>query len=208
MTDLSKELLRKLVHLLEIPIIVGYTYLHFTVSPKLGVLAITALLLILLEIEYFRIDYRTRLGAQITDFFARLVMLRKHERNNLTSAISFVIATIIAFSAFDYQIALVALLMTVLGDFTAALMGLTFGEKKIFRNKSYVGTISGLIVNLLIGFIILPNLPGIFIPMAFTASIVETMTQKLDDNLTVPLFAGFIGQLIVFLWQIILPPFF
>ncbi|MBI2638531.1 hypothetical protein HYW83_02990 [Candidatus Peregrinibacteria bacterium] len=207
MSTLKKEILRKLIHLIEVPIIVGYSILHFTFSPKIGVLTLTGLLLILLEIEYFRIDYQTRIGTQITEFFAKFV-LRKHERNNVVGAIFFVISTIIAFSVFDYPIALLAMLLTVFGDLAAAIMGIAFGTKKIFRNKSFVGTFSGLLVNILIGIIIIPAYPEIFLPMAFMASIVETLTQKLDDNLTVPLFAGFIGQLIIFWNQILLPPFF
>jgi dolichol kinase len=207
MSTLKKEILRKLIHLIEVPIIVGYTIIHFYFSPKIGVLSLTGLLLLLLEIEYFRIDYETRLGAQITEFFSKFI-LRKHERNNIVGAIFFVVATIIAFSVFDYPIALLALLLTVFGDLAAAIMGIAFGSKKIFRNKSYIGTFSGLIVNILIGLIIIPTYPQVFLPMAFTASIVETLTQKLDDNLTVPLFAGFIGQVIIVSNEIVLPPFF
>lgn len=204
MSSLSRELLRKLFHLLELVIIAGYTFLHFSFSPRIGELALTGLLLILLEIEYFRVDYQTKLGSQLTNFFSKY-LLRKRERNNVTSSIFFVISTIIAFSAFSYSIALLALLLTVFGDLVAAIMGKAFGIKKIFRNKSYVGTLSGLFVNILVGIILLPNLPEIFLPMAFTASIVETLTQKLDDNLTVPLFAGFVGEIILVIWQIPLP---
>lgn len=205
---LKKELLRKLVHLMQLPIIIGYTFLHFYFSQRIGILALTALLLILLEIEYIRVDYQTWLGDRITQFLSRLFILRRHEKTNVTGAIFFIISAIIVFSAFDYQIALAALLLTVFGDFASALMGISFGETKIFRNKSYVGTFSGLLVNIIIGWIILPAYPLIFLSMAFTASFVETLTQKLDDNLTVPLFSGFIGQLIIFSQKIVLPTFF
>lgn len=198
MSPIQTELLRKLVHLLEVPIIFGYSFLSKNFSPQVGVLGLTALLLLLLEIEYFRIDYRTRIGHQVTDFFSGLFILRKHEQNNVTGAIFFVISTIIAFSAFTYDIALLALLLTVFGDLASAVMGIAFGKKKIFRNKSYTGSLSGLLVNLIVGYIVLPNDPMIFILMAVTASVVETLTQKLDDNLTVPLFAGFVGQTIIF----------
>lgn len=208
MSTLSKELLRKLVHLMQLPIIAGYTFLHFYFSPRIGLLALTALLLILLEIEYFRVDYPTWIGTQITKILSRLFILRRHERTNVTGAIFFVISGIIVFSTFDYQIALLALLLTVFGDLASAVMGIAFGESKIFRSKSYIGTFSGLLVNIIIGWIVLPDFPIIFIPMAFSASFVETLTQKLDDNLTVPLFSGFIGQLIVFWQQIVLTPFF
>lgn len=197
MSPLSKELLRKLFHLLELPIIFGYTILEHYFSPQIGILALTGLLLLLLEIEYIRIDYQTRIGNRITAFFSKFI-LRKHERKNLPGSIFFVVSAIIAFSAFNYTIALLALLLTIFGDLTAAIIGIAFGEKKMFRNKSYAGFFSGLAVNILIGIFMLPEAPSIFIPMAFTASIVETLTGKLDDNLTVPLFAGFVGQVIVF----------
>lgn len=193
---------------MQLPIIVGYTFLHFYFSPRIGILALTALLLLLIEIEYFRVDYQTWIGNKITQLLSRLFILRRHERTNITGAIFFIISSIIVFSAFDYQIALLALLLTVFGDLASAIMGIAFGERKIFRNKSYIGTLSGLLVNITIGWIILKDFPLIFGAMAVTASFVETITQKLDDNLTVPLFSGFVGQLIVLSQKIILPPFF
>ena len=42
--------------------------------------------------------------------------------------------------------------------------------------------------------------------MAIVASFVEVITNKLDDNLTVPLFAGFVGQMIVYYGDLVLPP--
>ena len=33
--------------------------------------------------------------------------------------------------------------------------------------------------------------------MAFTATIVETLIEKLDDNLLIPVFFGFNGQIVV-----------
>ncbi|MEK7523944.1 MAG: hypothetical protein AAB588_02830 [Patescibacteria group bacterium] len=153
-------------------------------------------------------DYKTPISHQINNTFFRLLNLRKHERDNVTGAIFLVISTIIVFAAFDYPIALLALLFTTVGDLAAAIMGMAFGTTKIFRNKSYVGTLSGLIVNIIMSYLILPDYPEIFLPMAITASMVEMLTQKLDDNLTVPLFSGFIGQLIVSLGGFILPALF
>ena len=90
------------------------------------------------------------------------------------------------------------MLMTVFGDLVASLTGVAFGSKKIFKNKSYIGTSCGLIANIAVGYIVMPQHSEIIIPMAVTASFVEMVTKKLDDNLTVPLFAGFVGQLVVF----------
>lgn len=203
MSFVFPELLRKLIHLLELPVIIGYALLRFYFSQQVALIGLTALLLILIKIEYFRVDYETRIGTWVTDFLIKLRILREHERSNVTSAIYFVISTIIVFSAFEYRIALLALLLTVFGDLAASLSGMAFGTKKIFRRKSYIGTLTGFMVNIIVGIAIMPNEPVIFLPMAVFASIVETITQKLNDNLTVPLFAGFVGQLIVFLNSVI-----
>ena len=68
----------------------------------------------------------------------------------------------------------------------------------IFRNKTLSGCSVELVINLIVGFIILRNI-YIILAMAFTATIVETFVHELDDNLFVPLFAGFVGQLLYFL---------
>lgn len=195
MTPLTKELLRKTIHLLQFPIIAGYSFLHFYFSPKVGLLGLTALLLILLEIEYFRIDYQTKIKNQFTDFFTKFI-IRNKEREHLSGAIFFIISSIISFAVFDYSIALCAVLFTILGDFAAAVMGTAFGKKKIFREKSYVGVLSGFIMNLIVGLLLIPDYPIMLLSMATTASIVETVTHKIDDNLSVPLFAGFVGQIL------------
>ncbi len=198
MSRFSKEVLRKLLHLSMLLIIFGYGFLLNNFSERIAILALTAVLLILLEIEYFRIDYQNKKTEEINKLFVRY-LLRRHEANNLVGATFFCISTIISFSAYDYSIAFLSLLLAVFGDTAAAIIGTLYGSKKIFRNKSYAGTLSGLLTNLITGFIVIPDLPIIFIPMALTATIVEMLTKKLDDNLTVPLFSGFIGQLIVFL---------
>lgn len=197
MSPLIKEILRKLIHLLELPIVVGYTLITQIFSQRTGILALTALLLVLLELEYLRLEYKPRITKSLVQIIERF-LLRKKEKNNIVSSIFFVIAAIICFSAFDYNIALFALLMAVFGDLASAIMGVAFGKTKIFRKKSYIGLLSGLLTNTLIGYLVFPETPYIFIPMALTATVVETFTQKLDDNLTVPLFSGFAGQLIVF----------
>ena len=87
------------------------------------------------------------------------------------------------------------MLLTVFGDLASAIVGIKFGKHKIFRKKSLEGFLAGFLINLLVGFLILPAYPIIYVMMAVVASVVELLTGKLDDNLTVPLFAGFTGHL-------------
>ncbi|MFH1284663.1 MAG: hypothetical protein ABIH78_03695 [Candidatus Peregrinibacteria bacterium] len=193
------ELVRKTFHLSSLLIVVGYTILLTYFSNRVAILVITALLLLLLEIEYVRIEHRPRITAIFDKFF------RPHEKNHVSGAIFLVISCIICFSAFDYWIAVMALLMTVLGDFFSAIIGKAFGKTKIHRNKTYVGTLAGLAVDLIVGIFLLPNALIVIVPMAVVATFTEVMTNKIDDNLTVPLFAGFVGQMAVYYFAINLP---
>lgn len=193
--DLRKELIRKCIHLLELPVLLAYTLIARLYGTKPAILALTALLVILLEIEYIRLEYKLRLPLVVD-------ILRRRERDNVASNIFFVAATIICFAAFDYQVAILALLLTVFGDLAAALVGLKFGRTRIHRRKTLEGFLAGLIVNLSIGFLLMPDQIIIFGPMALTASLVELWTGKLDDNLTVPLAAGFVGQVLFYYFQI------
>lgn len=198
--SLVRELVRKVFHLSGIFIVVGYTLLLNYTSQRMAMLAVTALLLMLLEIEYIRLEHKPRIAEAIQGF------LRHHEKTRLSSAVFLVIACIIAFATFDYWVAFLAVSMAVFGDLACALVGKFFGRTKIYRNKTIVGTCAGFVMNMLVGVLTLPNFLILFAPMAFIASFVEVFTRKMDDNLTVPLFAGFAGQMIIYYFGLNLPP--
>lgn len=193
--DLRKEVLRKLIHLLELPVLIAYTLVSRLYGDKLGILLLTALLIILLELEYIRLQYKLSLPLVVD-------ILRRKEKDNIAGNIFFVASTIICFAAYDYQIAILALLLTVFGDLMAALVGIRFGKTFLFKRKTLEGFLAGFLTNLLVGYAVMPGQWIIFAPMALCASLVELWTGKLDDNLTVPLAAGLIGQLLVFYWQL------
>jgi dolichol kinase len=189
--SLKKEILRKMFHLMEIPVLLAYTFARFLLSERIAIMVLTGIFLLLLEIEYVRLEVKPKIPRFLD-------VLRPHERNNITGSIFFVSATIISFAVFDYGIALLALLLTVFGDLASALIGIKFGRHRIFKSKTMEGYLAGLAMNLLVGFLIIPAYPAVFITMAIVASTVELLTGKLDDNLTVPLFAGFTGQIIAY----------
>lgn len=190
--SLRKEILRKLFHLMEVPVVIGYTLVRHYFNERLATLVITVLFLLLLEIEYVRLEYKPK----IPDMFD---VFRHSEQNNITGTIFFIAATIIVFAAFDYPIAITALLLTVFGDLAAALVGIKFGKRFLHKDKTLEGLLAGFTMNCIVGYLCLPAYPAIFFSMAAVASIVELLTGKLDDNLTVPLFSAFTGQIIVYL---------
>lgn len=189
----KKEFLRKAFHLMEIPLLLGYSVIRFYWSEQGALIVLTALLLILLEIEYIRLEVRPKLPRAFNVFRAR-------EKNNVTSTFFFVSATIIAVSAFDYGIAMLALFLTVFGDLASALIGIKYGKHVLFRKKTVEGFMAGLVTNVFVGYLFFPALPQLFVSMAVVASIVELLTNKLDDNITVPLFAGFTGQMLIYMF--------
>ncbi len=194
------ELLRKTAHLSCLLIVVGYTLMMNYFSTKIALLAITALLLILMQMEHIRIEHKPKVIRMFQHLF------RKHEKDNISGAVFMVISCIICFAAYFYWVAFVALFMTVFGDLFAALFGKAFGKKVLYNNKTLIGTMAGLIANITVGILILPDFIELVIPMAFTASFVEFITNKMDDNLTVPLFTGFVGHILVFVMALDLPP--
>jgi dolichol kinase len=194
------EFLRKGVHLSGLLIVVAYTVILHLFSERIAILSMTAVLLVLLEIEYVRLEHKPKIAAMFDGLF------RKHEQDNISGAVFLLISCIICFAAFDYWIAVVALFMTVFGDLFAALVGRAWGKTTIYNNKTLVGTLAGFAANVIVGILILPGYFYLIGAMAFVATFTELITNKMDDNLTVPLFAGFAGQMIIYFFELPLPP--
>jgi len=192
--SLRKEILRKMFHLMEVPVLLIYAFTRYFWSEKVATLVLTGLFLLLMEIEYIRLETKIRIPDSFNVFRAK-------EKDSVASSIFFVAATIMVFSVFDFSIAFTALMLTVFGDLASALVGIKFGKTKIFHQKTLEGFLAGLVMNLLVGFLLMPDYPALYITMAFVASAVELLTGKLDDNLTVPLFAAFTGQIVAFMTQ-------
>ena len=183
--DLIQEIKRKAIHLTSIIIVLTY---HLF-GKEAVLLLLTVYLIVILELEYFRIEW----GQKVPIFHS---LFRIKEADRLGGHVFFTIGSIIAISVFSKEIASAAILMTTFGDASSAIFGKAFGRTwiKRLKNRAYEGCAAEFIVDVIIGWIFLPNWILILL-MAATATVVETVTNKLDDNLLIPLFSGFIGQL-------------
>ncbi len=184
------EIGRKIIHITILIVLVIYNLIQNSYTKQLALLFLVLMLIIFLFLEYFRLE----LGWKMP-FFSQFI--RPKEQNRMYGVIYFLSATIISFAVFDHNIALAALLMTTFGDMVAALVGKRYGNTLIYRNKTWAGFLAELAVNLAVGFIILENI-YVILGMAFVATIVETLVDELDDNLLIPIFSGFVGQIILF----------
>lgn len=187
---LLNEVLRKTTHIAILLVLLIYNSIEESYSKQAGLFFILGLLGIMLILEYLRLELGWRMP------FLSFV-IRPKEEHRLNGGVHFLAATIICLGVFDFNIALAALLMTTFGDLSASLAGKTLGSSLIYRSKTWAGFTAELIVNLAVGFIVLNNI-YIIIGMAIVASISEILVEEIDDNLIIPLFAGFAGQLIKF----------
>jgi phytol kinase len=193
--EFFNEIGRKIIHLTILVVLA----LFFSIKNQLGqqpaLIFLVGLLIIFLILEYFRLELNLKLP-----FFHQFI--RPKEQYRVYGVIFFLSSTIIVFAAFDTAIAVAALLMTTFGDMAAAIAGKKYGTTILFKNKTVVGFLSELFVNLVVAAVIsLTFTINIYIPliMAFVATITETLVDELDDNLIVPIMSGFIGQILLFL---------
>jgi dolichol kinase len=216
--DFKKEVGRKTIHLLSIFFLIIYIVFASTFSHRIALFILGFLLIILIEFEYLRVE----VGMKIPIISLLWKYRRVKECNKLGGEVYFLIASILCLALFDLRIAAAAILMLTFGDLAAALIGKRFGRIWIpkLKDRAVEGVLAELIVDLIIGFLIVRSLVNgsvwwlssiipsgqpiwpIIITMALTATVVETLVHKLDDNLLVPLFSGFNGQIVLLLLSI------
>ena len=212
---LEREIGRKVIHLLSLLYLVVYFIVSKYFSHKAGLLALSGLLIVLIELEYVRIELKTKLP--ILSYIWKRYRRRK-EGQHLGGEVFFLFGTIIVLASFDLRIAVAAVLMTTFGDLVSSIGG-KLGRFRIPRRefRSFEGMFAEFIVDIVIGFYVIRTLSGgsiwwltwsdisgfplwgVIIGMSFTATFIETLVTKLDDNLLIPLFSGFVGHAILVL---------
>lgn len=127
-----REILRKLFHLYQLPVILGYILIRYQFSERVAIFTLVILLMLILEFEILRLE----LKVKFPDPFG---IMRKTEKHNATGMLYMILSTIVVFAVFDFKIALVALLLTVFGDLASAIVGLQYGKRLIKNGKSWEG---------------------------------------------------------------------
>ena len=120
-------------------------------------------------------------------FFGRV--LREAEKPTLMGSTYFLFSSILTILLFPKPIAIASLLILILSDTAAALVGKGFGRIPVF-GKTLEGSMAFFFSSLLIVWIYpgLGRLSGSF--AALGAALIEALPIPLDDNLTIPLVAG------------------
>jgi len=207
--DFKNELARKFVHLLSVLIILTYFIASDIFSREIALIILVLILIVFLELEYFRLEIGGKIP--VLNKIWKYVR-RKKEKNKLGADIFFLLGAILVLSVFELRVAIAAILMTIFGDMGAALIGQRFGKHPFFlKDKTWEGTLTEFFVDFLMAAFVFfgDNLLAVYnleiwvviFAMAITATFVETIIYKMDDNLLIPIFSGFVGQVILFLFK-------
>lgn len=181
----SSEINRKLIHLLNMIIPLGY----LLIIPDQNTMT---LVLIFIMLIFIAIDIGRNRNLFIKTLFEKYFnsMLRDHEKNGrLTGASWVMIVSVPMIYFFPKEVAVLSLIFMSIGDVAAALVGQSFGKIKI-RQKTLEGSIGCFVACAITG-IILDLLPlKVMITGALAASLFEALPVKIDDNILIPLGAG------------------
>jgi len=127
-------------------------------------------------------------------------VLREEEALRLTGASYMLIASLIAVSAFPRDIAVLALSFLAVGDPLATIIGQRWGRKRLF-GKTLEGDLACFVSCIAIGFVFQQvgvDVPWpIFLLGALSATVAQVVSLPINDNLTIPLFAGLIMRLAI-----------
>jgi dolichol kinase len=195
MDNLAFEIKRKLIHISSVVYILIYYFFEKFFSQKAALLTLSFILICFSFLEFLKMKYNYKIP-----FFHRF--FRENEKDAFSGSIFLVIGVIIAFAIFEFNIAVTAILMMIFGDTASAIIGRCGNHKIRHLGVSWEGILSEFLVDLAVGFIFLNNIPIVLI-MALTATFVEIALKPVDDNLAVPVVAGFAGQSLMIILRIL-----
>ncbi len=171
---LSDEGARKFIH-----VVVAHWILlaHFLIESTLVATVIPATFIILNYLSY-RFNLLSAMERE------------KRQREDLGTVYYAVSLTIVTFFAFHFDLmnaAIVAVLAMGWGDGLAAVFGKAFKTFKLYKMKSFAGTLTVFLFTFVISLIVWQEAVFILLLVALLAAFIELYTPKGFDNLTVPL---------------------
>lgn len=191
----SQELLRKSVHLVSLCIPITYIF----VEEKLALFVLIPLALIAVTLDLLSRKEDSWANKFVFGYFGG--MLRKHERKKkkliLNGASWVLISAVLTVLVFPKVIAVIAFMILIVSDISAALIGRKWGKTKLGK-KSLEGTIafmvSGFLVVVIVGTLFQADL--YFYIAGLLGAVIGGLAElyakqlKLDDNLSIPMGVG------------------
>jgi phytol kinase len=187
---MKKEILRKLIHLSSLI----YPFLYLFYLTKWQILTITlGIFFALATIDYLR-EKHENCRNFFNKFFA--IFSREEEiRGEVYGSTYFMCGISLAIMLFSKEIAIASMLVLIISDTLASLIGKLVKGPRLIGSK----TLSGFLAFVLSAGAILYQFDAVFIWASIPTAICELISKKikLDDNLIIPLACGFFCTLII-----------
>jgi dolichol kinase len=194
--NIKNEIARKAVHLSAVLLLIIYILIKDIIvkdpsGKEIGLFVLMTFLILALVYEYLRLNLKWKLPL------SELTRLR--EKNKHTSLIYMLAGIILSLAVFQERVAYASILMGIFGDFVVGILhgsrigGIVYTKKK----RRWYELLIEFIVNFVVGIVVFPNFIAIFF-MAIAATIVELLFDS-EDNLAIPVFSGFVGQLVLWI---------
>ena len=191
-----REISRKAIHIFNIIIPIFHIYIF---KNKIDmIIFLSAMVIFCFFIEIFRIQ-----NSFISKFFERYLffMMRSFEKQgNLTGSTWVFVGALITIILVPQPFSLLALFFLAFGDTLAALVGMKFPFIKI-GNKTLSGSLACFIVCIFVALIVNLEINSeIVLIGAFTATIAELISIKINDNISIPVLSGcamYLGSVVV-----------
>lgn len=201
--DYKSEFIRKSIHLCSLSI----PGIYFFISKSLALTLLVPLFVAFLAVDLARF-YHEPTRRWFFKWFGWL--LRKHESDHaikrLTGATNILLSAIVCVLIFPKIITVNAFAILIISDITSALVGRRYGRRR-FLKKSLVGA-TGFFLSAVVVVMIAPKVEGLVLEYAIgivaaaVGAVVESLSTKVDDNISVPLS---IGAVMWALYTLLLP---
>jgi len=214
--DLQREVKRKRIHYigLSVPI------LYYFSSKETMLIIIGLALIVFVLIDYLRLYTKSRYMSYLfgKNGYSKRVsfrspngktidkdisiptlrpILRSEEKRSWGSHTFYALGAFLCVLLYSKDIAICATAMLVIGDSVAAIVGKMIGRHKIYKNKTFEGSMACFMACLAIcNFMV--SLPLAIVGSA-AATVTELYTTKINDNFSIPIVSGGIMTLAFYL---------
>lgn len=158
---------------------------------------------------FLTLEVTRRLSKRWNDFLvdrAFGLFARPFERNHINGSSYFLLALILCVGLLPKPAVEAGVLVLACADPLATLVGKRFGRRKIWRDKSYVGSLTFLVVALaslgVLAALTWPAWPlwrvaGSVVALALAGTLTEMFSTHLDDNFTIPVCCSLVATLLM-----------
>ena len=122
-----------------------------------------------------------------------VIIYKEKEARRLSSMSLFLASSFLVFLLFSGGIAYVAFTCITVGDFFGKLIGMQYGKRKVFHSRTLEGSLAFWSGSLSVGLVVAAytGVPLLYLMVgSLVAAIVELLSFKIDDNLTVSIATG------------------